>query len=289
MAEKKKREEAVEKFFNKKKIVDDAGKETNVSWCSLCGSAGKPFKCETQYNLLRHLLLKHKKEAADVGVVNVEEEVVQGDTPGKPSRVLIVLDRNVYISSIVRWITDGSVSLNFFSKKYVSDVLGAVENGLKMRHTSRKNVMPYVEAVETRMVNFIAEEMKGKFVCIKADLASRKGRSVLSVNVQFVKRGKVVVRTLAMVERIDKNTAENIYCDIVRVLGKFGVDLKQVYSITTDNGKNFLKAASIMRKAQEEELNAFEMENEPHENVQTDNNDNDEDIYFDEDELPFVT
>lgn len=255
MAEKRKREDAIQNFFNKKKIINNDGKELFVTWCSLCGDTGKPFKCETSYNLLRHLLLKHKKEATDIGIVTGEEEVVQGDVPGKPNRVTITLDRNVYITSIVRWITDGSVSLNFFSKKYVSDVLYPIETALKLRHMSRKNVMSYVSTVEARMVVFIAEQMKGKFVCIKADLASRKGRSVLSINSQYVVKGKIVVRTLAMMERLDRNTAENIYADIIKVLIRFGVDLMQVYSITTDNGMNFLKAGSLMKKAQMLELN----------------------------------
>lgn len=77
-----------------------------------------------------------------------------------------------------------------------------------------------------------------------------------------------------MMERIDKNTAENLYIDIVRVLGKFGMDMTQVYSITTDNVFFFLKAANIKRKAQQVEMNAFYWRMNLNDNVKTNRSDN---------------
>ena len=47
-------------------------------------------------------------------------------------------------------------------------------------------------------------------VCLKVDGAKRLSRSILGINVQFVKDGKIELRTLAAVELKDRQTAVNI-------------------------------------------------------------------------------
>lgn len=268
MAEKTKRDEIVRELFSKKKIRLSDGSESSVMICTLCGEDGKPFKCDTTYNLARHLTLKHRKVAEEKQICVADSApVVKGDEPGKSQKISLSMDRNVYITSIVRWVTECNIPKHFFSKECVSSVLQPIEKALKISCVSRKNIMRYVDVVETRMVAHIIEQMQGKLICVKADLASRKGRSVLSINSQFASNGKIVVVTLGMVERLDRNTAENIFLEIIKVLEKFHVDIRSIYSITTDNGSNFLKATKLMRDAQTVALNESEMNDIPEEEI----------------------
>lgn len=241
----------IEGIFSKKHFIDAGGKSVSVSLCRLCGSDSKPLKCETKYNLTRHVLIKHKEKAKEFGINNVEE--TESSVAKKPGKISIRMDKNLFISSVVQWVGEG-VPLNFFSKSCVNRILHPLEEALQLPHINRHNIQRYLKAVENKLVCCIVQEKRGRMVCIKADIASRKGRCVLGVNLQFIINGKMVIRTLAMVERFNRNTAENILEEIQKVLDKFEIKLEDVYSITTDNGSNFIKAGRLLRDAQQEHL-----------------------------------
>lgn len=263
MSEKRNIIAVLEKLFSKKKVKDASGNESIVSICALCGPDGKPLKCSTQFNLSRHLTLKHKQQAEEHGLISNEPEpaeaaVATTSASKKSSKVWVKIDRNVFVTSTMQWITEGNVSLNFFSKKCVNRVMHPLEDALKLPHINRRNVVARLDEVVHKVENQIMHEISGKMVCIKADTASRKGRCVLGINVQFIENGRVVVRTLAMVERVGRNTAENLCVEILKVLDHFKIKIEQVYSITTDNGSNFLKTARLMKEKQLLELSSCE-------------------------------
>ena len=254
MAEKRKVAATLKTLFSTKKVKDDTGNELIVSVCLLCGPTSKPLKCSTPYNLSRHVILKHKQQAQEHGLI--ADDIAQAVTsePKKCSKVLVKMDRNVFITSTVQWITEANVSLNFFSKQCVSRIMHPIEDALKLPHLNRRNIIANLGEVVHKVEEQIKFEIRGKMVCVKADSASRKGRCVLGVNIQFIANEKIVVRTLAMVERFDRNTAENLLVEITRVLDHFNIKIEQVYSITTDNGTNFLKTARLMKLKQQVEL-----------------------------------
>lgn len=80
------------------------------------------------------------------------------------------------------------------------------------------------------------------------DEASRRGRSVLGINVQYIIRKKVVVRTLGLVDLEVAHTAENIKNEVLKLIEAYGLSLGQIYSVTTDNGANFVKAVELLRR-----------------------------------------
>ena len=47
-------------------------------------------------------------------------------------------------------------------------------------------------------------------ICLKVDGAKRLSRSILGINILFIKDGKIQLRTLAAVELKDRQTAVNI-------------------------------------------------------------------------------
>lgn len=249
MAEKRKHSGDVSKFFSRKKIKDENGVEKMVVICSLC-EEGRYLKCDTKFNLARHISSVHKQQAKECGLLEQEENSSLGDVPGKPAKVFIHMDRNEYITNIVKWITECGLPLNFFSKACVHKVLHPVENALNLPHIDRKNVIRHLDVVDSKICEFISAEIKGRMVCIKADLATRRGRSVLGVIAQIVKNGVIHTRTIGMVERFGRNTAENIRDEILKILDKFHINLCQVYTITTDNGSNFIKGTELLKNAQ---------------------------------------
>lgn len=78
---------------------------------------------------------------------------------------------------------------------------------------------------------------------IKFDIASRQRRSFLGISIQFAKDFVIDVVHLGMVEMDEKHTADNIRRRIHEVILMHGLQIEQVYSCTTDNGANCIKAS----------------------------------------------
>lgn len=85
---------------------------------------------------------------------------------------------------------------------------------------------------------------------LKIDSASRLDRSVLGINVQFIENNKIQIKTLAMTEVKIRHTSANISQIVIDVLTLYNLNINQVYTITTDNGANMLKAAILLGEDQ---------------------------------------
>ncbi|XP_064469959.1 uncharacterized protein LOC135384700 [Ornithodoros turicata] len=92
----------------------------------------------------------------------------------------------------------------------------------------------------------ITEVLKDRLISLKIDCATRLDRAILGVNAQYVENGRVVVQTLAMKELYERHTAEYIKLQVQEVLAGYKIEMTQIYSVTTDNGSNMLKAATLL-------------------------------------------
>jgi hypothetical protein len=69
----------------------------------------------------------------------------------------------------------------------------------------------------------ISEEVRGKLISLKVDGASRHDRSVLGINIQFMKNGQICLRTLAIEEMHDKHTADYLKRVTLDVIGRYEI------------------------------------------------------------------
>lgn len=88
------------------------------------------------------------------------------------------------------------------------------------------------------------------------DCATRMDRSFLGINCQLIIAGKLQLITLSIVEMKEKHTAENLKKIICSELDKYGIELKNVYAVTTDNGANLLKCVKILKQKDESEIDS---------------------------------
>ena len=85
-------------------------------------------------------------------------------------------------------------------------------------------------------------DLKGKLLPIKMDIVKKRDRSVLGVNVQFVKNDELIIKTLAMKDLTERHTGNYTLNVLKEILNKFSIEEKMIFSITTDNGSNMIKA-----------------------------------------------
>lgn len=57
------------------------------------------------------------------------------------------------------------------------------------------------------MVHGIIDDIKNKLISIKIDCVKRHSRSIMGVNIQYIKDDKLLIFTLAMIELNQQHTA----------------------------------------------------------------------------------
>lgn len=111
---------------------------------------------------------------------------------------------------------------------------------------SSGNIGAKVSAHASELISRLKGEFKNKFLCLKIDSAKRLFRSIFGINVQYIENGKIILRTLSVVEIKDRQTGvmlKNLVCEVLK---EFDIKLSQVYSVTTDNGANMLLAVKLL-------------------------------------------
>ncbi|KAI8122641.1 hypothetical protein CVS40_6529 [Lucilia cuprina] len=94
-------------------------------------------------------------------------------------------------------------------------------------------------------------------ICLKLDVATRMEKSILGVNIQYIKDSKIVINTIGMIQLKRGHTALFLKEEIIKCLKDFNIDISQIYACTSDKGANVIKTSKLL---QEEKL-AQEIDN----------------------------
>ncbi|CAI6373161.1 unnamed protein product [Macrosiphum euphorbiae] len=109
-----------------------------------------------------------------------------------------------------------------------------------------QNIKNHIFNASNVIISNIKNDIKKQLISLKIDSVKRHNRSILGINIQYIKDGKISLKTLAMVELFDKHTAENLKQSLLDVLTKYEITQEQIYTITCDNAANMIKMAKIM-------------------------------------------
>lgn len=102
-------------------------------------------------------------------------------------------------------------------------------------------VKEHLSQTANKVRNHIELEVKNRPLSLLCDIVTKHNRSMLGVSVQYTMRGALNVRSIGLIELIESHTGKYLAEVIIQRLALFGIHLKQIISITTDNGKNILK------------------------------------------------
>ncbi|XP_073841548.1 uncharacterized protein [Musca autumnalis] len=108
------------------------------------------------------------------------------------------------------------------------------------------NIMERIIVFSRNIKTEISNDLKGILFSLKIDVATRMDFSMLGINVQYIKGGKFNIKTLAVKELKSRHTADYLKSLILEVLSEYGVDARNILSITTDNGSNMLKTVKML-------------------------------------------
>lgn len=135
----------------------------------------------------------------------------------------------------------------FFEKSALSKMMEPILSPLGISLNRKATRLLTLQAAEKKI-----EEMKphlqGRMVSIKTDLCTRRGRHFIGINIQTVLDGELKIITATVKEMTERATGTEIRKVILDNLQKFGIKEENIYTLTSDNGVNVVKAGEIMRQ-----------------------------------------
>ncbi|XP_046389430.1 uncharacterized protein LOC124158293 [Ischnura elegans] len=258
--------------------------ETGCSTCTIEDDkgmqCGQTFKGKASCKLEKHVHTKHPASNALCAIIKARiemekerihkryshehnEQERQTNTPG-PSRttvrkrkadtITIKMSKTRLFEACRELTTKNGRPFSVVEDSGMRMIIDPIVNALREQSgetnlcVNRKNIRDSVQEEAAAMREQIKADVIGRLICLKLDCATRLERSVIGINIQFIMEGKIILRNLCVKQLYCAHTAENLKTEIKNVLHTYGISLKQIYSITTDNASNMIKTVSLLRE-----------------------------------------
>lgn len=101
-------------------------------------------------------------------------------------------------------------------------------------------VREYIARQATHIEETIKNEVKGKYVALMVDTATKNSKSFLGLSLKYVLNSKTVIRSLGIIEIHSEHSAINLQNEIMERLRCHGIEQHQIIGICTDNAKNMI-------------------------------------------------
>ncbi|XP_065321217.1 uncharacterized protein LOC135928689 [Gordionus sp. m RMFG-2023] len=150
------------------------------------------------------------------------------------------------MSSILELVTVNGRPLSIIEDSGFQRIINPLLAGLNLV-INKENLSRTINKTAQSIRDKISREVEGKLISLKVDAVQRLDRSILGVNIQFISKSIINLRTLGIVELKERCTEEYIKENIFKTLLKFKINIQQIYTITSDNGCNFLRAIKLLQ------------------------------------------
>lgn len=142
----------------------------------------------------------------------------------------------------------------------------------------RDQVRGYVISAADKLKESVKAELKGKFVHLKFDSATRIRTNYLGVNVRYMNdNNEAITRTLSVTDTRCQHTSRELRSLLQNILDEFEIPLDHVLCCVTDNAANMIKVVKDFNI----DLSELAQDNRPtsgREETDTDESSDDEDI-----------
>lgn len=123
----------------------------------------------------------------------------------------------------------------------VLDELKSAGRSLDLKGPNFDEVKNELKSIAQEIRGKIASEVKNRPISLLVDIVTKREKSILGVSIQYTLNKSVKVRSIGMIPLEEAHTGKYLANLIIKRLKELDIDLKQVISITTDNGANVLR------------------------------------------------
>lgn len=206
-------------------------------------------------NMCRHLEKKHREVFIKFQTV-VDETRNINRTKNKGINISINTSEELIWEGCIELATTGGLPLSFIHNNGFKKIVKPIKDKIEFqKELNVLNLKTKINETAAEIRSKIKEDIKNSMISVKIDCVSRLCRSLLGINIQYEENGKIQIRTLAVKDLRERHTGFYIKTVINDVLKEYGVTLKQIYTITSDNGTNMIKTVALLREDLEAEIN----------------------------------
>lgn len=242
----------------------ESGEETPKYYCRI-ENCMKSYKDKSA--AIRHLHVNHT-QYHDTIHMNNESRTVNGREI--ELKIQVKIDPEKVWDAVVELTCINSLPLCFVEYPAFKAIIDPYDAALKAQGytlaINNKNLKLRINGMASYIKNKIRDQVKNKLVGLMADIASRHNKSLLGISISYMSEGEICVRTIAMHLLKYSHTAAYIHKIIEQTLSDYGIQLNQVISVTTDNGRNMVKAISYLDSSYQNTKEAHEDSDEADEN-----------------------
>lgn len=219
-----------------------------ISECLVENCTKKKLSGKQKFNLERHLTTVHRMKFANAGP-SISKDEVTLKIRMSPATVF-----RSYVHSLtldgrpLAIVNDGGMRM------LLNPILKAFDDAKTHLDLSIPNVKKYLTKYTQAVKDEISKEIANSIIHVKLDLASRQRKSILGINVQFMKDGEIVVRTLSMMQTHSSHNGEYICALLLQTLDEYNIKYSQIHSITTDNGRNVVRMVKLFSEVENAEV-----------------------------------
>lgn len=123
---------------------------------------------------------------------------------------------------------------------------------LNIKDTNLKVIKDYIPKVADEVRQIIANDVSKRLLSMMVDIGTKNSRAFLGISIQFWSNGELIIRSLGLIELHQSHTAKYITEVINNVLTEYSIELRQIVSITVDNGKNMVKMTTDINQIDDE-------------------------------------
>lgn len=134
-------------------------------------------------------------------------------------------------------------------KSIIKDTLTEFHDGkqpLNLSDANLSEVKSHLSQTAEKIRDHIKRETEKRPLNLMCDIVTKHRRSILGVSLQYSVNGQRKVRSIGMIELHESHTGAHLADVIVKRLHELNINLKQIVTITTDNGSNILKMVRDM-------------------------------------------
>lgn len=257
-------------------IYDESSNKTKCSECN------KLLIGKHEQNWKRHLNKYHQDIAMNCNAV-IKKRPAESELES-PKKKHAILSRGGYIKHCVALIVIHLLPLISMTWEPFRELTNpfAKAAGFIMNAV---NIVTFIAKSASAIRFKVKREIRYRMISLKLDVASRGGKSVLGVNIQYYNKleRKIVVRTLGMITLESRHTSRYLELMINALLKLYDIDKRNIYSYTSDNGKNMLSLGNLIKTTQhflllDDELRHLQNNLTDEDNEENDDNNNENDV-----------
>ncbi|CAI6352854.1 unnamed protein product [Macrosiphum euphorbiae] len=227
---------------------------------SSCKHCTAKIKGNHSTNLRKHLASHHNEQYEEL---LVNESKINKKTNGvskiiahqrlfnlnESKHVKVSINEKTIIDACVDLVTINGRPFSMLNDTGFRRILDPVLNGFQKKFKINSNIIKkHVHEESLLIQQEIITEASSKLISLKLDAVTRLNRSFLGVNMQYIVENSIKLKTLGLIELTESHTGIYLKQTILNILKKFKIDPKQLYTITSDNGANMLKAINLVEK-----------------------------------------